>query len=285
MSINYIMKNKIGFLGEGWGAIAAIRGIQKYFIIEALSKDQDVINELCQDDKVINAFDEFTSVFILCAGYKSIIPIDLINRFKIINIHYSLLPAYRGFHSTAWAILNDEPNLGLTIHLMNKHIDDGDVIQQKKFVNDKTSSATYYMELMNQYISENLGKIISDFIEGKIKVIAQDKKQASWVGKRNDKHNLINFNDTFENCNRLFRVLQPPYPYPSILYKGEKYYVKTIEYHYSNIITDISRILNVDDDGIWVKSKEGYIILKSITSTEGIDIAKTFFKIGNYLND
>jgi methionyl-tRNA formyltransferase len=283
--MNYIQKNKIGFLGEGWGAIAAIRSIQKYFIIEYLSKDQDIINELCQDDKVIHTFDEFSYEFILCAGYKSIIPIDVINRFKIINIHYSLLPAYRGFHSTAWAILNGEHNLGLTIHLMNKHIDDGDIIHQKKFVNDKMSSATYYMELMNKYISENSGKIILDFIEGNIKAIKQDKKQASWVGKRGETHNLINFNDTFENCNRLFRVLQPPYPYPSIFYKRKKYYVKRVEYHYSNIITDISRILNVDDDGIWVKSKEGYIILKSITSSEGTDIDKTIFKIGSYLND
>ena len=280
-----MQQNKIGFFGEGWGAIVAIKSLQEYFDVECFSSDKDVIKELVGDSKLINSFNDFTCKILLCAGYKSIISTKLLKKHQIINIHYSLLPSYRGLHSTAWAIMNGEKSIGLTIHLMNKNIDDGPILHQKIFINDQISSATHYMEKMNNYIFENLGEIISKYVKGSIIPAEQEKEKASWVGKRGIEHNIINFHKDFEYTRRLFRVLQFPYPQPYIKYKGILYNVEKISFHKSNINTDICRILNNDEDGIWIKSKEGYIILKEISTLDGRTVDKKIFKIGDYLND
>ncbi|MDC6389763.1 formyltransferase family protein [Maribacter sp. PR1] len=277
--------NKIGFAGKGWGAVAAVKSLKQFYNLECLSTDGNVIDLLSDQSNLVNSFDEFTCNLIICAGYEPLIEEKLLSRYKIINIHYSLLPKYRGWHSTAWAIMNGENKLGLSIFEMNQFMDDGPIIHQKKFVNDNTSSATHYMGLMNTYIEENLGQIINKYSIGEITSKPQDKSKASWVGKRSQTHNLINFNNGFEHCKRLFRVLQFPYPLPQIRYRKEYYTVGKVVFHKSDVQTDIGRILNVDSDGVWVKSLDGYIIMNDIEDVMGNCINNNTFKLGSFIND
>lgn len=279
-----MQRDKIGFAGEGWGAVAAVRGLQKYFDLQCLTADKDVINELSGNHNQISSFDLFNCDIIICAGYKPLISQELVTKYKIINIHYSLLPAYRGWHSTAWAIMNGEEKLGLSIFRMNQFIDDGPILHQKGFKNDQISSAPYYMNLMNLYIEENLGDLINQYRQGLIMLKEQDKKKASWTGKRGQTHNLIDFTKGFEYCRRLFRILQSPYPRPQIQYKKKRYEVRQVSFHPSTIDTDISRILNIDDEGVWVKSKDGYTILDDITDGSGKQVSKNNFKIGSFID-
>ena len=279
-----MQRAKIGFAGEGWGAVSTLIGLQKYFDLECLTKDDSVKNKLLGNSNLIESFDDFISELIVCAGYRPIIPKKQLLKFEIINIHYSLLPAYRGLHSTAWAIMNGEKKLGLSIYKMNEFIDDGPIIFQKEFKNDALSSATFNMELMNQYVEDNIAKIIRRYLQDKLTPVSQEKSQASWVGQRSQTHNLIDFSKGFEYCQRLFRVLQSPYPKPQILYKTNLYTVGKVKFHNSNIIADISRILNIDDDGIWVKSADGYTILDELKDIDGNSINNHHFKLGNYLN-
>lgn len=277
-------KSKISFLGEGWGAVAAVRSLQKYFKLEYLASDDNVIKELKGDFTLIESIQDLSCKIVVCAGYKPIIKSYLIEKHTILNVHYSLLPSYRGLHSTAWAIMNGEEYLGLTIHIMNQFIDDGPILHQKKIINDQLSSASYYIEEMNNYVQDNLGNVVLQFIQGLIIPYDQEKKNASWVGKRGKKHNLIDFNESFEYCTRLFRVLRSPYPEPTIIYKKKIYHVGEVSFHYSKVNSDISRISNNDDDGVWVKSKEGYIILREIKNLNGSKADRNIFKIGTYLN-
>ena len=281
-------KNKIiGFVGDGWGAVAAVKSLKKHFRIHYLTNDKQVINELIgqKENIEVNKIDELSNKTIVLAGYNSIVKSELIEKNIIINIHYSLLPKYRGLHSTAWEIINGEPELGVTIHIMTSFIDDGPIIFQKSFKNDNVSTLSDYMKIKNNFIAKNLGDIVVKYLNNEIIAIEQDKKNASWVGKRGKKHNLIDFNQDRHYTKRLFRVLTPPYPYPSIKYKGSKYNVKKYKFHGSSINTDISRILNVDDDGVWVKNKDGYLILKDIYNEKNEAVPYSFFKIGNYLNN
>ena len=275
-------RDKLGFAGEGWGAISAVRGLQKYFDLQCLTLDEAVISELSGDYSLITSFDEFNCDVIICAGYRPIINTEYISKYKIINIHYSRLPAYRGWHSTAWAIMNGEEMLGLSIFRMNQFIDDGPILHQKAFKNDHSSSATYYMNLMNLYIEDNLGDIVSQYNQGLLVPKAQDKKRASWTGKRGDAHNMIDFHKDFEYCKRLFRVLQWPYPRPHIKYRKNVYTVGKVAFHESSVNTDISRILNIDDEGVWVKSVDGYFILDDLRDDAGNIVNNNIFKIGSF---
>ena len=78
---------------------------------------------------------------ICLAGFMKILSPDFIKKFKgkILNIHPSLLPKYKGLNTHARAIKNEDKYSGCTVHLVNAKLDSGEIILQKKikiFKND-----------------------------------------------------------------------------------------------------------------------------------------------------
>ena len=73
--------------------------------------------------------------FICLAGYMRIISKNFIKKFgkKIINIHPSLLPEYKGLNTYARVLNNNEKKTGCTVHYVNEKLDSGQIIAQKSF--------------------------------------------------------------------------------------------------------------------------------------------------------
>ena len=71
---------------------------------------------------------------ICLAGFMKILSKDFIKNFKgkILNIHPSLLPKYKGLNTHDRAIHNKEKYSGCTVHLVNSKLDSGKIILQKK---------------------------------------------------------------------------------------------------------------------------------------------------------
>jgi phosphoribosylglycinamide formyltransferase-1 len=72
--------------------------------------------------------------FICLAGFMKILSKDFIKNFggKIINIHPSLLPKYKGFNTHIRAIKNKDKFAGCTVHYVTAKLDSGKIILQKK---------------------------------------------------------------------------------------------------------------------------------------------------------
>ena len=72
--------------------------------------------------------------FICLAGFMKILSYHFINKFdgKIINIHPSLLPKYKGLNTHMRAIRNKEKFSGCTVHYVTSKLDSGKIILQKK---------------------------------------------------------------------------------------------------------------------------------------------------------
>ena len=73
--------------------------------------------------------------FICLAGYMRMISKKIVNQYKnrIINIHPSLLPKYKGLNTYSRIIKNKERKTGCTVHFVNNKLDGGDIILKKKF--------------------------------------------------------------------------------------------------------------------------------------------------------
>ena len=71
---------------------------------------------------------------ICLAGFMKILSKDFLRNFKgkILNIHPSLLPKYKGLNTHHRAIQNKEKYSGCTVHLVNSKLDSGKIILQKK---------------------------------------------------------------------------------------------------------------------------------------------------------
>ena len=76
-------------------------------------------------------------ISLIClAGYMKILDKKFINRFdkKIVNVHPSLLPKYKGLNTFRRALKNNEKLTGCTMHYVNKNLDSGKIILKKKVV-------------------------------------------------------------------------------------------------------------------------------------------------------
>ena len=71
---------------------------------------------------------------ICLAGFMKILSKNFINKFKgkILNIHPSLLPKYKGLNTHQRALDNNEKYSGCTVHFVNSKLDSGKIILQKK---------------------------------------------------------------------------------------------------------------------------------------------------------
>ena len=85
--------------------------------------------------KILSNLKKYKISFICLAGYMKIISNTLIKNYqrKIINIHPSLLPKFKGLNTFSRILRNNEVETGCTVHYVNKKLDSGSKILQKKF--------------------------------------------------------------------------------------------------------------------------------------------------------
>ncbi len=83
---------------------------------------------------IISELEKYNVKFICLAGFMKIISEKFIKRFKgkILNIHPSLLPKYKGLNTHERVIKNNEKFSGCTVHFVNSNLDSGKIILQKK---------------------------------------------------------------------------------------------------------------------------------------------------------
>ena len=72
--------------------------------------------------------------FIMLAGFMKILSKRFINKFegKIVNIHPSLLPKYKGLHTHKKVLINKDKFSGCTVHFVSEKLDSGKIILQKR---------------------------------------------------------------------------------------------------------------------------------------------------------
>ena len=121
--IGLVISNKSNIKGLNYAKKFKIeKKIINYFNIKKAEKD--VLNQLKKN-----------KIDLVClAGFMKILSINFIKNLngKIINIHPSLLPKYKGLNTHQRAIDNKEKYSGCTVHYVNSKIDSGKIILQKK---------------------------------------------------------------------------------------------------------------------------------------------------------
>jgi len=94
------------------------------------------------EDKILKLLNENKINFICLAGFMKILSKNFIKKFKgkIINIHPSLLPKYKGLNTHKKVLENKEKFTGCTVHYVNSKLDSGKIILQRKVKVKKTDN-------------------------------------------------------------------------------------------------------------------------------------------------
>ena len=87
------------------------------------------------ENKILLNLKKYKISFICLAGYMKMISQKILKNYqkKIINIHPSLLPKFKGLNTYERVIENKEIKTGCTVHYVNNKLDDGNIIVKKSF--------------------------------------------------------------------------------------------------------------------------------------------------------
>jgi len=104
--------------------------------------------------KKLNLLLKKNNISLIClAGFMKILSKDFIKKFKgkILNIHPSLLPKYKGLNTHERALNNKDKYSGCTVHFVNSKLDSGKIILQKRvIIKKKDTSKTLAKRILMQ---------------------------------------------------------------------------------------------------------------------------------------
>ena len=119
------------------------KGLKFGKIFKISNKVFNYKNKIIAEKKIISEIKSKKIKLICLAGFMRILSKNFIKRFKgkILNIHPSLLPKYKGLNTHQRAISNNEKYSGCTVHFVNSRLDSGKIILQKKVKISKFDTA------------------------------------------------------------------------------------------------------------------------------------------------
>ena len=87
-----------------------------------------------REDDIVKMFEAWRVELIVLAGWMRIISPTLIEAFpnRIINLHPSLLPKYKGLHAIERALESGDNVTGVSVHYVNEELDGGEIILQEE---------------------------------------------------------------------------------------------------------------------------------------------------------
>jgi len=167
----------------------------------------------------------------ICVAYGKILPQALIDAFPqgILNIHYSLLPKYRGASPVEGALLAGETATGVSIQKMVFKLDAGDLIAQKEVAIEPIETTRELRPRLVTIGAELLADILPDFFEGRLAAAPQDESAATHSGKIDKSEGELDLaGDQQLNWNKYRAYAEGPGTY--FFKDGKRIKIKTAEY-------------------------------------------------------
>ena len=119
------------------------KGLKFGTIFKISKKVFNFKNKIIAEKNIISEIENKKIKLICLAGFMKILSKNFIKNFKgkILNIHPSLLPKYKGLNTHKRVLLNSEKYSGCTVHFVNSRLDAGKIILQKKVKIRKSETA------------------------------------------------------------------------------------------------------------------------------------------------
>ncbi len=165
--------------------------------------------------------------FIFSFWYRQLLGRSLLQipRGGCLNLHGSLLPAYRGRSPVNWVLVNGEKQTGLTLHYMVQRPDAGDVVAQAIVPIDSTDTALSLYQKMAALVRVLLGAAWPLLREGRAPRFPQDESKATYFGRRTPEDGCFAWEWPALRIHNLVRAVTHPYPGAFTYYRGKKLYV------------------------------------------------------------
>jgi len=224
--------------------------------------------------------------FLVVAAYGKIIPNWLLNapNKMPINIHYSILPSYRGASPIQTSLLNGDNISGVTFMEMSEGLDEGKII--KVFTLDiiETHNKTSLENDLCDLAIKNMDDVFGLVFSNKILLNAQDDASASYCSKIKKSDSIINF---AENAYEIINKYRAYSEWPGLAFMHKDVMVKIhgMDLYHEDLPGTSGAIVRFDKTGIYFKTSSGTIVItylqlpnkNKISSADAYNSYREFF--------
>ena len=203
---------------------------------------------------------------IVVAAFGQIITKEILEipRYGCINVHASLLPAYRGAAPIQWAVINGEKESGVTIMQMDEGLDTGDMIDKVvvPLAEDETGGSLF--DKLSQAGAGLCVKVLKDLEEGKaVREKQPEESTTAYASMISKKMGEVNWNESAKSIEQLIRGLNPwPSAYTKLQGKTLKLWQAQVEEQEEE--GRPGEILRVEKDAFYVKTGKGLLKIKEV---------------------
>lgn len=150
---------------------------------------------------------------VVTAAFGQILPKELLDapRLGCINVHASLLPAYRGGAPIHQAIIDGQAKTGVTIMYMAEKLDAGDIISQREIAIEDTDHTGGMFDKLSAVGRELLKETMPSIIAGTNDRIVQDESLVTYASNISREQELIDWN---KEARALYNQVRGLHPWP-----------------------------------------------------------------------
>ncbi len=241
----------------------------------------------------LESLKSFNADLAVVVGFGQILSQKLLDLPKngTINVHFSLLPKYRGASPIQAAIINGEEKTGISTMFLVRKLDSGPVLLQREVPIDRKDTSVTLTEKLTQVGIEVLQETVALIKQGKAEAKPQDESQSSYAPLLVKESGLI---DWKKKSNELYNFIRGMYPWPGTFtfyeHNGQKHLLKVweaeevprIELDHNKAVS--GTILDVlKNHGFAVKCGQGGLLLTKVQSEGGKVMPAYNFVLGHHL--
>lgn len=234
-----------------------------------------------KEPEAVAELKKYPADIFVVAAFGQLLTEEILNmpKFGCINIHASLLPAYRGAAPIQRVIINGEEKTGVTIQQMAKGLDTGDMLLKKEISIDPKETGGSLHDKLSAAGAELIVEALSKIEKGEVVPEKQDDALSCYAKKLDKAMGLIDFDQSAVSIERLIRGLNP-WPSAYTLYKG-----KTLKIWEADVVPlekkeEPGTVVFVAKDFFDIATKEGALRVKSLQLEGKKKVAVKDFLLG-----
>lgn len=183
-----------------------------------------------------------------------------------LNFHAGALPRYRGRNVITWAILNGEPELGVTAHFVDEGVDTGDILLQRTVPIGWTD--TYgdvlcrVVQLMPSLVEESVALVAG----GSFSVTPQRELAGTYFAGRTHGDEWLDWSDTSEHLHNKVRAISRPAPGARTLLDGRPVVIWRAYFDpaWPRYRATPGQVVGRRDDGVLVKTGDSTLLVQEV---------------------
>ena len=223
---------------------------------------------------------------LLVVAFGEIIPDWLLSKPNLmpINIHFSLLPKYRGASPIQSSLINGDIETGITFIKMNASLDAGQTIASFKCNILENDNKVSLEKKLTKLSIEKINEVLINVKSNNISLVFQNEDAASYCKKINKADGMINFNQPSKLIYDTFRAYKE-WPETTFEYKNKLIKIHGLQISSKQSQGDPGSIALFDKTGIYINTVDLMIVIthlqfpnkKSISSVDAFNSYKDFF--------